>query len=474
MKELTITNLVNAIKDNIVMDKELLTKDIEKYLWPRLDFMKQNTHTEKRYMIFENNYVETEWKDMISEHYINTSYKVSNTVMRFHIFSQNSIEDEYYCGFFSMRKIDEPKIMLSHIYPSWDKLKYDDKPLNIMTYKKMVHIQGKEIRFNTYPLFIQDNITIACAQANMISMSEYLHNKFDFRKIRIKKIESAYSYMKSKSFPTKGLHILQMMEVFDYYDIPVLSNVFQSQKKYTIKQQSAKKENVDSEEETVQYIALKKYLDYNIESSLPVLLGVDIEDDNNVFHKHIIQIIGHAQQDRDKYVIYDDSGYFLRNIKGKSGFVSCIEWDMIYEAITKRETFIIYPVHDKVYFMYDDMSVVLYLKIMNSEFLKQLKESRNLILAQTRYLLVDNIIVKKSLLQISKDNFVNQVQNEEIEYVLNITMSHYVWYCEIPLNNGYFIFIADTTFSNKTTKDIFYNNIPIYTTYQLGLLNYDN
>ena len=40
--------------------------------------------------------------------------------------------------------------------------------------------------------------------------------------------------------------------------------------------------------------------------------------------------------------------------------------------------------------------------------------------------------------------------------MLQMNMAHYVWYCEVPLESGYLLFIADPTYGKDTTKNIFY------------------
>ena len=214
------TNLFKAIKTVMNIDATILRQELKQFIWPRLDFL-HGKRQERRFFLFEEDYVETEWKDMISVHYINTSYHVQNTVMRVHIFLNNEISDGSYGGFFTLRKINEARIMLSFIYPNWTNVVYNNVSLYVMTYAKQVHIQGKELRMRTYPLFVQDNITVACAQADIISMTKYLHNKFDSNMLRIKTLESAYSIKKTKMFPTTGLNPIQMLQVFSSCDISV-------------------------------------------------------------------------------------------------------------------------------------------------------------------------------------------------------------------------------------------------------------
>jgi len=77
---------------------------------------------------------------MLSVHYINTSYEVKNTVIWVHVFLGKEISQQAFGSFFTLRKIDEPGIMLSYIYPNWSVLYSNGSLLNVMTYKKKVHI----------------------------------------------------------------------------------------------------------------------------------------------------------------------------------------------------------------------------------------------------------------------------------------------------------------------------------------------
>lgn len=278
------TNLFKAIKTVMNIDATILRQELKQFIWPRLDFL-HGKRQERRFFLFEEDYVETEWKDMISVHYINTSYHVQNTVMRIHIFLNNEISNGSYGGFFTLRKINEARIMLSFIYPNWKNVVYNNVSLYVMTYAKKVHIQGKELQMYTYPLFVQDNITVACAQADIISMTKYLHNKFDSNMLRIKTLESAYSIKKTKMFPTTGLNPIQMLQVFSSCDISV--------NYLTIK-------GNDTEERIALY---RNYVDYSVESAIPVLIGGQIRNKEGYYSKHVVQIIGHTKQYRDKYVV---------------------------------------------------------------------------------------------------------------------------------------------------------------------------
>lgn len=457
IKEFNIENLSDDIARITHVDRERAKKETTEYIWPRLDMLRSDNGDGNRYYVLEENYVETEWKDMISVHYINTSYHVDNSVIRIHLFLIDKISENDYIGFFTLRKINEPRVMLSYIYPNWAKIKYLSKKPYVMTYKKCVHISGKEIGFHTYPLFVQDNSTVACAQADIIAMSKYLHNKFDYNKIRIPDMVNSYTYQKTKIFPTNGLNAIQMLQVFDAYNIPIRYKAFKNSGN------SKTPEEIDTELES-----FKDYINYSIESAIPVLLGISLDDDGKS-RKHVVQIIGHVRQSRDSYVIYDDSGVFLKNVASKVGFVGVVKWKQLKNIIASKTSFIICPIHEKVYLYHEDIVKRLTNQIQNVENLKNIIDDSTI--DKIRYMLVDNRQVKSFLSDI-KDNTDIKSVRDELSMVLMHSMPHYVWYCEIPLQSGYFIYIADPTYNRATLGDIFLNDIPIYSEKQLALLNY--
>ena len=351
---------------------------------------------------------------MLSVHYINTSYEVKNTVIWVHVFLGKEISQQAYGGFFTLRKIDEPGIMLSYIYPNWSVLYSNGSLLNVMTYKKKVHILGNEFTYSTYPLFVQDNNTIACAEASMISMSQYLHHKFDYNKIRILDLGKAYSSGKTKLYPASGL---------------------------------------------------------------PVILGLSVPEKGKKDKLHIVQVIGHTKQDRMHYVIYDDSGFFLKNGLNYNGFVLGVGWEELKKFIKTKNSFLIYPIHEKVYIPYETFKSR-FRDTFNS--LKSLKrmERENINLENVRYLLADNREVKKFLREdVEKGSLTEAIVLEEEKRLLETDMPHYLWVCEIPVKNvseetEYLFFFANPTYSRVTMKNIFINKIPVLHKEQFGLLSY--
>lgn len=448
--ELNSGNLARAIAEVVGCPEEQIKQDVEHYIKPRLDFM--YVDEVGIYFIFENKYVETEWKDMVSIHYINTSYEVKNTVMRIHLFSEKKIDSGAYLGCFTLRTIDDVRFMLSYIYPNWKKVYVlgADK-LYVMTYKKKVHIIGKEIVFDTYPLFVQDNAVVKCAQASMISMTSYLHEKYDYNKIRILNIHKSYNSGKTKLFPSKGLTPPQMLEVFNSYGISTECQICYEDPK-----------------------ELRQYVDFCLESAVPVLLGILVQDKKGKgVNKHIIQIIGYATKNGKKmYVVYDDSGYYLRSID-RDGFVKAVGWNEIKKSISPSKSFVIYPVHEKIYLLFDDITEIfedLSRRMKLKETLRQVGDR----LKGRRILVVDNRRLKQFLdneIILDDSTGERKKQEESIKEVLKESLPHYLWYCEFQTDNRNFIFFADPTYNNKTTKNIIINKEPIISKNILNLLS---
>lgn len=455
-REFNSENLADAIQNAfpfLVQDKSRLKEELEKFVFPRLSFMAQDDKG-SRVFLFENRYVETEWKDMIGIHYINTSYEMESTVMRVHLFMRGKMQEDDYVGCFTLRTINETQIMLSYIYPNRRYITCDNKVLNVMTYGKKIHINGQEIVFHTYPLFVQDNATIACAEACLVSMSKYMHSRYDYSKIYVRNINASHHTHKNKVYPSQGLLPTQMLEVLYSHNIQCGYEVYDD----------------DEQQE------FKEYIDYCIESALPVLVGLRVEsgDSNKTreeqkraeeikYKNHMIQIIGHTDAKVGKeYIVYDDSGLYLKSL-GRSGFVGCVSWEKLKESLKVGKDFIIYPIHEKVYFLYDNF------KKHVDDLLKRYNMCES-----GRTMLIDNRDVKKFLRGKMLENpSISQDIYDEVFRLIAMDMPHYLWCYEGETSGGYMLFFADPTYNRRTTKNIFINKTPLLSEDQIGLLRYD-
>lgn len=175
---------------------------------------------------------------------------------------------------------------------------------------------------------------------------------------------------------------------------------------------------------------------------------------------------------RRQYMVYDDSGIYLKSI-GSAGFVDMISEDQLKEALTTEKRCIIYPIHERAYLLSDNIRNRLRYLFEKMPVLKLLKQEGVCDEEKARCFLADNREVKNFIIQHIKDNGNVQTRiREEAAQILSADVPHYLWYCEIKANNQYIIFLADPTFNRSTTKSIFLNNFPLISEKQLGLLNY--
>lgn len=460
-KQFNASELSENIKKVVDFDpeeKSNLKQSIKKDILSRLLIFCNKTI----YYIFEDEYIETEWKDMVSIHYVNTTYRTPKTVMRVQLFSKPELNNEEYLGFFTLRNINDTKIMLSYVYPNWKTLLQNlNEKCYFMTYKKKVHTYGKELIMHTYPLYVQDSAVTSCSHASMISMSKYLKGKYNYNNIRILDINNSYTYGRKKLYPTIGLDPIQMLEILDANGIPIDYKLYSK--------------------EMAQ--ALRLHIDFCIESAMPVLLGIHIKG-----NEHVIQIIGHTLDDEGNkdYIIYDDSGYYTSNRRNSGRedipFMDIISWAEIEEVLKddsdKDETcgFIIYPLHEKVYILYDKL-----IEDHCRPLLKPLENSNSF--TNKRVLIVDNRIVKKhlsNLLIVPNDKWDNEEIDEtydkevenEIKQLLSHNLPHYIWVLELQhCNNKRSFILANPTLNPITRKNIFLTTTPIITEDTFKLLN---
>lgn len=427
-------------------EKDNLACDIQKYIIPRLNiFIRSNTI----YYIFENEYVETEWKDTISVHYINTSYRTKGTVMRVHLFSDAEVLEDKYLGFFTLRNINDVELMLSYVYPNWKNMyTYFSEKSYLMTYKKRVHIHGSELNMCTYPLYVQDSAVTSCSHASMISMSKYLKGKYNYQNIRIYNINNSYTYGRKKIYPTLGLDPLQMLEILDTNGICV------DYKTYSDKMQNA----------------VRAHIDFCIESAMPVLLGIHITNGNEIA-EHVVQIVGHTltEEGEKNYIIYDDSGYYFaqrdHSENSVASFVGIITWKDIKMLLSEDENhecgFIMYPLHERIYILYDELR-----RRHFKTFFDCIGVTEDGIQNKVRILIVDNNLVKKYLHNLLKKEKVNcdateddiqyeETVEKEIKRLINRNLPHYIWVLEVNNGTGKLsLVLADPTLNSTTRKSI--------------------
>lgn len=454
--KLNNANVYNIICDVVEgLDKDTAYAQINKYIIARLRLFKGLNKRKSLYFIAEKEYVETEWKDMVSVHYINTSYAFRNTVMRFHLFSNQKICQDGYLGFFTLRSIDEIKIMLSMIYPNWSNITLNQKAY-IMTYQKQIHLYGITLEINTYPLFVQDMVVTKCAHAAIVSATKYLNEKHKLKRVKLTDVLNSYTYSRVKSFPANGLSCQQILEIFDRNNIPItyeelsldFANKIINEEKDLDKLKDKMKPNIDSW----------------IESAIPVILGITFkkDDGDEEYVHHIIQIIGHTADKKRNYVVYDDSGVLGEILLGKRDFALLVSWKQLKQVL-KYNDYVIYPQYEKVYIGYKDMMKKLcnYQETLmkNIEYQDKFGKFGKFPFKDARCLLADNVDIKDFFHKRKSDSVLlkNYVE-DTIDTVVEKNLPHYLWYCEIKLtDNMFLVFLANPTYNVQTTKNIFIN-----------------
>ncbi len=451
--KLNNSNVYNIVCDVVGgLDRETAYAQINKYILARLRLFKGTNPRKSLYFIAEQEYVETEWKDMVSMHYINTSYSFRNTVMRFHLFLDRKVCQESYLGFFTLRSIDEIKIMLSMIYPNWSNITMG-QPAYVMTYSKKIHLYGMTLEIKTYPLFVQDMVVTKCAHAAIVSATKYLNEKHRLKKVKLTDIINSYTYSRVKSFPTSGLSSQQMLEIFDRNNIPITCEELTLDFANDVVNEDIDLDKIKDR--------LKLSIDSWVESAIPVILGVSFRKDEEYVH-HVVQIIGHTADEKRNYVLYDDSGVLSEILFGQRDFAIIVSWKQL-KQVMKYSDYVIYPQYEKVYMGYNDMIKKLcgYQEILmnNIDYQNKFGMLGRFPFKEARCLLVDNVDIKAFFHRKKGDNLLkkNYVDNT-IDVIIKKNLPHYLWYCEIKLaDNMFLVFLANPTYNTHTTKNIFVN-----------------
>jgi len=436
-----ICNFLNIKYDQNNEYKNLIDQLIYKYVLSRLVIFDKQAN----FFIIEKDYIETTWKDMISLHYINTSYNAGPTVTRIHLFTDKKLRSEAYLGYFSLRPINEFKILISYIYPNWDVLRFTNKTNSfVMLYREKVHIEGIELEISTFPFFAQDGVVASCVHADIIMLSHYMHKKFGSKRIKLIEIENSYTYEKKKCYPTNGLQAPQIAEIFNNNKTPIRLYFYHEK-------------NIKENFEEI----LKMY----IESGIPVIIGLG---------SHVLLIIGHTldAQGNYEFIVYDDSGILVNELIETTCFVCAIPWEKLNKKLEDFD-FLVAPEHEKVFMSYIDIND--FFEIQKQKAAENKEE--NIEFAGTnRILLIDNSDAKKYL-KLREFFHFNPSFIEESSLIIKKNLPHYLWYCETRMNGVNVAFYGDPTYHYKSTdtaflnNNIFLNKNPFFLKKQIGLLN---
>lgn len=407
---------------------EVRFKLFKESLLDRFDLITKQTS----YFLVEESYTEHTWKELHALHYANTNYSYGNKVMRVHfwncdLFEENGITEisqenveNGYLGYVTLRPVPDYNLMLSFIIPNWLTLKYDMEAW-VMTYERCVHISGFEVLIKTIPFYFQDTVFIRCAHADMLMFSLFLHHSYNFPRLSIADMIENNRYY---PIPNGGLEYSDMLDIFYRNKIPV--NFYYKPKK--------------SEERDVRSECIA-VLNSHLESKLPVILYND---------QHVVLVIGHTNESEKRFVVYDDSGYFLSGKTESKNFVGIVEAVDLFPDT--GETYMIAATYERVYlnpqeyFYFLDDYLSDYESEEEDEFPSNFKQCRNIV--------VDNTILKNFLRKNCME-LDNPDVAEQMELLLRTDQPHYLWYSEYNCDDYRYVLVADPTYPSATKEIIF-------------------
>lgn len=381
------------------------------------------------YFLVEESYTEHTWKELHALHYANTNYAQGNKVIRIHFWTPNlyaggadgmltqDMVGKGYLGYVTLRPVPDYNLMLSSIMPNWEILKYD-KSAWIMTYEKEVHIAGFNVRIRTMPFYFQDTVFIRCAHADMLMFSTFLHHAYKFPRLSIADMIENNRYY---PVPDAGLEYSDMLDIFYRNRIPV--NFYAKPK--------------GSESQNDLCIAI---LDAHLESRLPVIVYND---------QHVVLVIGHTDDKIRRYIVYDDSGYFLSEKAGSVNFIGSVEAEDLFP--NQGVTYMIAATYERVYL--NPQGYFGFLNEYLENFEKKEEDQFPVHFAQCRNMIVDNVVVKNFL----KFNCMelDDVTDRNMDLLLQTDLPHYLWYSEYNCREYRFVLVADPTYPSATGENIF-------------------
>lgn len=360
----------------------------------------------------EDEYTEPEWKELLQQAYIHTSYireyrNCVSKVLRVHCFSKEP--DRRYLGFFTLRPVRDELRVLDFIYPNFNEIKRSDlyecgllkdELVYLMGYKRLVHINGiEEKEIFTFPFFHQDSIVTVCAHADLLMLSKFLYYKgASSTKPSIVDIISQFTFSRGKRIPSRGLNVYQMLEICSSLGIHIKVEFLQNK----------------ALPEKKKYESLFHCL---VDSGLPIIVAIQGKTVG-----HVVLVIGHTIGDSSRerrYVIYDDSGAFWQLLKGEEGeenypFIGVVS----FEDLIKNCSAILYPEYEKVY-----LDVF---KLLSSEFLPKVEKQLGSI---NRVFFVDTSLFKKFIYEHIRNleiySIVSNDPNEEMKRFLWKDQPHY-------------------------------------------------
>lgn len=220
------TNLPISDQDSYIKrGVEILCSRLNPHMW------EQATH-----LYIEDQYNEDAWKDMVSLYYVHTFPHISTRTMRVHLFKweKDYIDISYneeatdkenfhykdenvsngYLGYFNLRPVNNPAFVLSYVMPNYQNILVKSRNgtvVNMLTYKRPVHICGITIQTKIFPFFSGEAIVAVCAHSSLIMISRYIYRKMNFSEICLKDICAVDT---QGTYPSYGLSLKNILDIF--------------------------------------------------------------------------------------------------------------------------------------------------------------------------------------------------------------------------------------------------------------------
>ncbi|MDI9609724.1 MAG: papain-like cysteine protease family protein [Archaeoglobaceae archaeon] len=367
--------------------------------------------------VIEENYVDRDWREEYSIFYSKTFYdNISKFTTRVHMFSEKivnsedwlrNLKEENYIGYFVLRPIPIKYGKLLKVL-----VKPMKKPLNVNEEEKLYlaaceftpHLGGSFVpKIKTFPFYAQDSSVTVCAHACMWMLTEYMHRKFHLNRPTIRDFIERTIPLLGRVVPSPGLSASQMCVILSSLGYNVSIDASQSEmKNYRI---------YDTDR-------IIKRIDAYLESGLPTILVVD---------SHCFIVAGHTLNKNGKrdYLIYDDSGYFIKQIildrsngKKECPFASKVEKDRLKDFLNSSSSFLAINVEfDKLFYPLGSVEKTADLAIrkLNSKVKK---------VSKTRILLADS------------NEFKSYMSRVGVYAFDCMPMPHYVWVVEFYDQSG--------------------------------------
>lgn len=377
--------------------------------------------------IFEEKYVETTWKEMVSMHYVNTTYLYKPYVARIHFFNTEDkmmLDENHYLGYITIRIINEPSILLSSVVPNFSVFRLSE-PTAIMFYKREVHVEMKTFHIKTFDFFAQDGVVASCINADILMFTQFLNKVYGYGRVTLTQMNEGISY------PNPGLGDNEVMSLLKEQDIPVSLQPLRKEASSTVK--------------------YKKMIKSYVQSELPVILG---------FNGHVVIVIGITKTLNEdyKFVIYDDSGYFTASDLGSEmervpgPFLDVVPLEKIETALAKdHNSSLIVPLHQRVYTTFPQVAktVQYYVELLDRHYQKNLigvETFSSFQIEDAEYLIVEISALKEFINQ-NRDFL--QGSDPEVEKKVKDLMEsfqpHYMWCAWLSVEEENILIVIDPT-----------------------------